>query len=107
MLNFVEANITIKNKDNHTVYIMTTDLLSAKVDSSLKIQFTNICEKAGLSPSQAIELFAQAVINHGGIPFELKINQPNKITLQAMQEIEDGNTHQASSTQQLITQLNS
>jgi DNA-damage-inducible protein J len=31
-------------------------------------------------------LFAHAVINHGGIPFEVKAKQPNNQTLQAMQQ---------------------
>tara|TARA_R110002167_G_scaffold225929_1_gene431162 strand:+ start:494 stop:622 length:129 start_codon:yes stop_codon:yes gene_type:complete len=34
----------------------------------------------GLSTSQALKLFAKAVINHGGIPFELKAKTPNALT---------------------------
>ena len=41
----------------------------------MKAEFTHICEGVGLSSSQAIKLFAKAVINYGGIPFELKTKQ--------------------------------
>ncbi|MDN6320970.1 MAG: type II toxin-antitoxin system RelB/DinJ family antitoxin, partial [Marinobacter sp.] len=37
----------------------------------------------GLSHSQAIQLFVKAVINRGGIPFELKARQPNKTSIAA------------------------
>ncbi len=41
----------------------------------MKMEFTHVCEEIGLSPSQAIKLFAKSVINYGGIPFELKTKQ--------------------------------
>ena len=51
---------------------MKTDMISTRIDRESKIEFTQICGDIGLSPSQAIKLFARAVINYGGIPFELK-----------------------------------
>ncbi|EOX1581878.1 type II toxin-antitoxin system RelB/DinJ family antitoxin, partial [Vibrio cholerae] len=50
---------------------MRTEMLSTRIDHDTKIAFTNVCDEMGLSTSQAIKLFAKAVINHGGIPFEL------------------------------------
>ncbi|WP_407079404.1 type II toxin-antitoxin system RelB/DinJ family antitoxin [Candidatus Venteria ishoeyi] len=47
-------------------------MLSTRIDHDTKTAFTRICDEVGLSPSQAIKLFARAVINYGGIPFELK-----------------------------------
>ncbi len=55
---------------------MKIDTISTQIDHEMKTEFTDICEEVGLSSSQAIELFAKAVINYGGIPFELKIKQP-------------------------------
>ena len=84
---------------------MKTEMISVRVDQGMKLEFTHICEEIGLSPSQAIKLFAKAVINHGGIPFELKRKQPNKTTLQAIRELEDGKGHKASSTTELFNDL--
>ena len=81
---------------------MKTDMLSTRIDHSTKLEFTHVCEEIGLSPSQAIKLFAKAVINYGGIPFELKRNNPNKITLQAMQELEEGKGNKVSGTSKLF-----
>jgi DNA-damage-inducible protein J len=84
---------------------MKTDTISIRIDHGMKTEFTHVCEEIGLSPSQAIKLFAKAVINHGGIPFELKTKQPNKITVQAIQELEGGNGFKTNSTSELFNDL--
>lgn len=84
---------------------MKTETLTTRIDPETKKAFTHVCDEIGLSPSQAIKLFAKAVINHGGIPFELKGKQPNAITLAAMQELENGSGQKASSISQLLTDL--
>lgn len=48
----------------HKVIIMKNEMLSARIDHDTKVAFTNICDEVGLSTSQAIKLFAKAVINH-------------------------------------------
>jgi DNA-damage-inducible protein J len=80
---------------------MKTDLISTRIDHGTKVKFNQVCDDIGLSPSQAIKLFAKAVINHGGIPFELR-KKPNMITIQAMQELADGNGHKATDTSSLF-----
>lgn len=55
---------------------MKTLSISTRIDEPTKIAFTQVCDDIGISPSQAIQLFAKAVVNHGGIPFELKARQP-------------------------------
>lgn len=84
---------------------MKTEIISTRIDRDSKLEFTNVCEEIGLSPSQAIKLFAKAVINYGGIPFELKRKQPNKVTLQAMKELEEGKGHKVNSTSELFSEL--
>ncbi len=74
---------------------MKTERLSTRIDHDTKVAFTYICDEVGLSPSQAIKIFAKAVINHGGIPFDVKAKQPNPATLKAIQELEQGHGHQA------------
>ena len=84
---------------------MKTDTISIRIDHGMKIEFTHVCEEIGLSPSQAIKLFTKAVINYGGIPFELKTKQPNEVTVQAIQELEEGKGQKTSSTSELFNDL--
>lgn len=86
-------------------HIMKTEMLSTRIDHDTKFAFTHICDEVGLSPSQAIKLFAKAVINHGGIPFELKTKQPSVQTLSAITELEQGKGHKTESISQLIDDL--
>jgi len=84
---------------------MKTDIISTRIDHEMKTEFAHVCEEIGLSPSQAIKLFAKAVINYGGIPFELKAKQPNLITIQAIQELEEGDGHTADNAAELFNTL--
>ena len=81
-------------------------MLSTRIDHDTKLAFTNICEDMGLSPSQAIKLFAKAVINYGGIPFELKAKQPNGATVAAISELESGQANIANNVEELYDDLN-
>jgi DNA-damage-inducible protein J len=85
--------------------IMKTEMLSTRIDHDTKVAFSHICEEVGLSPSQAIKLFARAVINHGGIPFEIKVPQPNETSIAAMQELREGRGHRAESLDSLLEEL--
>jgi DNA-damage-inducible protein J len=82
---------------------MKTDMLSTRIDHDTKVAFTQICDEVGLSPSQAIKLFARAVINYGGIPFEVKTRQPNAQTVAAMNELIRGEGHKAESVDALMS----
>jgi len=84
---------------------MKTDMLSTRIDHDTKVAFSNICDEVGLSPSQAIKLFARAVINYGGIPFELKAPQPNETSAAAMQELLEGKGYRAESLDSLVADL--
>ncbi|MDQ7075789.1 MAG: type II toxin-antitoxin system RelB/DinJ family antitoxin [Gammaproteobacteria bacterium] len=85
---------------------MKTKILSTRIDLDTKTAFTHICDEVGLSPSQAITLFAKAVINYGGIPFELKARQPNEKTISAMNELIQGQGTKADSIDTLVAELN-
>ena len=81
---------------------MKTEMLSTRIDHDTKVAFSHICDEMGLSPSQAIKLFARAVINHGGIPFQLKVPQPNDTSAAAMRELIQGKGHRAESLDSLL-----
>jgi DNA-damage-inducible protein J len=84
---------------------MKTETISTRIDPDTKIEFTRVCEEIGLSPSQALKLFTKAVINHGGIPFDLKVKQPNATTLNAIKELDDGQGLTANSALELFNDL--
>ena len=84
---------------------MKTEMLSTRIDHATKLAFTHICDEVGLSPSQAIKLFAKAVINYGGIPFELRSRTPNDRTLEAIKELENGKGNKAENVDQLFSEL--
>lgn len=84
---------------------MKSEMLSTRIDHDTKVAFTNICDEVGLSPSQALKLFARAVINHGGIPFELKARQPNETTAAAIKELAEGKGHSSQSVDKLLSEL--
>ena len=85
---------------------MKTEMLSTRIDADTKLAFTNVCEDMGLSTSQALKLFAKAVVNYGGIPFELKVRQPNDTTAAAITELENGNANSAKDIEELFSDLN-
>ena len=86
--------------------IMKTEMLSTRIDHDTKLAFTSVCEEMGLSTSQAIKLFAKAVINYGGIPFALIVKQPNAMTAAAIVELESGQASSAKDVEELFNGLN-
>jgi DNA-damage-inducible protein J len=84
---------------------MKTEMLSTRIDPATKTAFTHVCDEVGLSPSQAIKLFARAVINYGGIPFDIKAKQPNSLTLDAIAELENEEGKKVTGIDQLFKKL--
>jgi DNA-damage-inducible protein J len=84
---------------------MKTDLISTRIEHDLKVEFTTICEDLGLSTSQALKIFAKAVINYGGIPFELKSNRLNSASIKAIEELENGKGIKAKNSEALFSDL--
>ncbi|PCH97547.1 MAG: type II toxin-antitoxin system antitoxin, RelB/DinJ family [Gammaproteobacteria bacterium] len=84
---------------------MKTEMLTTRIDHDTKLVFTHICDEVGLSPSQALKLFVRAVINYGGIPFELKARLPNIMTVTAIQELSQGLGEKSESVTNLISEL--
>ncbi|MBO1927235.1 type II toxin-antitoxin system RelB/DinJ family antitoxin [Thiomicrorhabdus sp. 6S2-11] len=80
---------------------MKVDVLTTRIDHDTKIAFNQVCQDMGLTASQAIKLFAKAVINHGGIPFEIKASQPNLNTQAAINELNQGQGQKIKSLDEL------
>ncbi len=65
-----------------------TATINSRIAPELKAEVEKIFRKLGLSTSEAITLFYNQVNLNNGLPFEVKI--PNKETIEAMEELENG-----------------
>ena len=61
--------------------------INIMVDKETKEEAAKILKEVGLSMSTAINLFLKQVINHNGLPFEVR--KPNEDTLRALKEAQD------------------
>lgn len=67
-----------------------TTTVQARISDELKTQAENILSGLGLNTSDAIRVFFHQVVNYGGLPFEMRVKNPNAKTIEAMQELENG-----------------
>lgn len=67
---------------------MATTNISIRMDSDLKAQAEALFSELGMNLSTAFNVFVRQSLRDGGIPFEIKMNQPNKETMAAMLEAE-------------------
>ena len=79
-------------------------MIHARLPIDLKEDVTAILKKIGLSATEAITLFYSQVRLHKGIPFAVKI--PNKTTLKAMKEADEGKTMDFNSFDEMMKYLN-
>jgi len=68
---------------------MTTNI-NVRVDSQLKSQAEQIFSALGLNLSSAITVFLSNAVRYQGIPFELRLETPNEITLRTIDEVNRG-----------------
>ena len=64
----------------------TTTNLNIKTDRSVKEQSEQIFSDLGLNMTTAVNMFLRATIRENGIPFELKMEKPNRVTVSAIEE---------------------
>lgn len=80
-----------------------TTMIHARLPIDLKEDVTKILKKIGLSATEAITLFYSQVRLHKGIPFPVKI--PNKTTLKAMRDADEGKTIDFNSFDEMMKYL--
>ena len=68
---------------------MTTNI-NVRVDSQLKSQAEQIFGALGLNLSSAITVFLSNAVRYQGIPFELRLETPNDISLRTIDEVNRG-----------------
>lgn len=65
---------------------MPTTNLNIRTDKEIKEAAEKIYASLGLNMTTAINMFLRASIRERGIPFDLKLNQPNEETIKAIEE---------------------
>ena len=65
-----------------------TTNFSMRIDSDLKKQCEDLYGELGMSLTTAINVFLRKSVQTGGIPFEVRLEQPNRETIMAMLEAE-------------------
>ena len=64
----------------------TTTNLNIRTDKEVKEAAEQIFNELGLSMTTAVNIFLRQTIRSNGIPFELKLNTPNDVTMVAVEE---------------------
>lgn len=65
-----------------------TTNISIRMDAELKSQADELFAELGMNLSTAFNIFVRQSLREGGLPFDVKLNQPNKDTIAAMLEAE-------------------
>ena len=89
-------------------YLSTTNL-NIRIDKSVKNQAEEIFSELGFNMTTAINIFLRTTIKEHGIPFKLKLDIPNKTTIEAIEEgrrmMSDSTTPKYSSIDELKAAL--
>lgn len=62
--------------------------INVRLEENVKTEAEKVFDELGLSMSAAINVFLRQAIRERGIPFEVKLGEPNEITLKAINEAE-------------------
>jgi DNA-damage-inducible protein J len=63
-----------------------TATLSVRVDPKVKSDAETVYSRYGLSLGDAVNVFLHQSLNVGGLPFDLRLDIPNAVTVAAMTE---------------------
>ena len=61
-----------------------------RMDDKLKTEMQALVKNLGMDLTTAFNIFAQQAVREQRIPFEIKMNVPNKETVQAMNNVLEG-----------------
>ncbi len=83
-----------------------SNTITVRVDSDTKENANKVFKEVGLDMSTAVNIFLKQVIRSNGMPFMVSAETPNKTTLKAFKELEDGDYKTFSSVSELMEDLN-
>lgn len=81
---------------------MSNVTIQARIDPKLKSQAESIFNEIGLKTSDAIRMFLKQSVNCQGLPFRPQIKNPNKTTIDAMNEIKKGQSKKFNTIEELF-----
>jgi len=87
----------------HSAHIQDT-FVRARIDTATKDRAVAALADMGLSVSDAIRLLLIRVADERRLPFAVKV--PNKVTREAIAELEAGKGHRVNSVKELMAALN-
>lgn len=64
--------------------------LNIRIDPDTKAQAERLFSQFGITVTDAVNMFLHQSIIYGGLPFELKVDQPNAETLAAIDDVNNG-----------------
>ena len=65
---------------------METTNLNIRTDKEIRTAAERIFNELGLNISTAVNIFLRQAIRENGMPFDLKLNTPNDVTVAAIEE---------------------
>ncbi|WP_034467540.1 type II toxin-antitoxin system RelB/DinJ family antitoxin [Butyrivibrio proteoclasticus] len=80
--------------------------ITVRVDENTKECASKVLKEVGLDMSTAVNMFLRQVIITNGIPFNISAEKPNKVTLNAFNELDNGGGKSFSSVDALMEDLN-
>lgn len=66
-----------------------TEALTLHIDTELKEQAANLFQELGLDLSTATGLFYRQALRRRGLPFDVRLDEPNETTYAAMRAAEE------------------
>ncbi len=60
--------------------------VSIRIDEDVKRESEQLFGELGLTLSAAVNVFLRQAIRHGGLPFEVRVDAPNRDTMMAIEE---------------------
>ena len=88
---------------------MKQTTITIRIDEDLKKQAEVLFNEMGMNLTTAYTIFTKAVVRQGKIPFEISAKNPNKETLEAMEEAKniskDNNTKYYNTADEMIKDI--
>lgn len=88
---------------NHKGAFMSSGILKLRLEQSLKDEASLLAKSMGFTISDAVRMFLVKFVDEQKIPFDISI--PNKQTIKAIMDVENGNTVKVESFSNLIAEI--
>ena len=82
---------------------MSSSFLKVRLDEDLKIEAGDLSKSMGLTISEAVRMFLVTFVKEQKIPFD--IEKPNKETIKALKDAEEGKTTRYASFADLVKEV--